>query len=376
METFLMRGMGTCYRQAGSRFWWIQYWHEGKRFRESSECVKLRDAQNFLRAKLLAFQAGVRPVTEEILMRDLYDALERDYAINRNKSIRNIQCQWQNHLAEHFGNESAMTLTPDRVTDYIALRQKDGAKNATVNRELAALKRMFVLAIRTGKLSSKPYIPQLEERNTRKGFVKDCEYDAMARETGNIGLWLRTLFEIGYSCGFRKSELLDMRVRQVDLVERTLDLDPGETKNDEPRKVEMTRRSYALIKECVENKGPEDFVFTRGGRRIVDFRDGWTAATEAAGCPGLLFHDLRRSAIRNLIRAGVSEKVAMQISGHKTRSVFERYHIVDSSDMSAAVLKLEKAEEERRTQNAQQEMFEPEKKPAAGVQAGKESKIQ
>jgi integrase len=104
----------------------------------------------------------------------------------------------------------------------------------------------------------------------------------------------------------------------------------------------MTKRVIELLKLCVFGKQPDEFVFTRSsGTPVRDFRGTWEKATEKAGVKGLLFHDLRRTAARNLRKAGFAEGVIMKIGGWRTRSVFERYAIVSQADIADAIGKLE-----------------------------------
>ncbi len=120
----------------------------------------------------------------------------------------------------------------------------EGAENATINRELAALKRMFSIARQSTppKVSAVPYIAMLRENNTRTGFLESKQHDSLTAETGKIGLWLRAMFEVGYTYGWRHEELLDLRARQVNLSTGTTRLEPGTTKNSEGREVSMTMR--------------------------------------------------------------------------------------------------------------------------------------
>jgi integrase len=136
-----------------------------------------------------------------------------------------------------------------------------------------------------------------------------------------------------YYCGVRVGEAVQIQWSQVDLAGALIRLEVEQTKTNEARTVPSPDVLVDVLKRVKKKKG---LVFTSNG-----LRDDWTKATEAAGLSGLLVHDLRRSAIRNLIKAGVPEKVAMAISGHKTRSVFDRYHIVDTTDVTNAMTRLQ-----------------------------------
>jgi integrase len=136
--------------------------------------------------------------------------------------------------------------------------------------------------------------------------------------------------------------LVDVKL-QGNVVARTIRLEPGETKNDEGRTVVMTGLVFALLQQCVAGKQLDDNVFTRSSNKpIRDFRGAWVKVCTDAKIPELLFHDLRRTAVRNMVRRGIPERVAMTISGHKTRAVFDRYNIVSESDLRDAALKLER----------------------------------
>ena len=189
------------------------------------------------------------------------------------------------------------------------------------------------------------------EKNTRLGFLEDAAYDRLAAACAKRGLWLRAMFEVAYQFGWRSDELKSMRVRQADLATQTLRLEPGTTKNDEGREAVMPPLLFSLIQQCVTGKEADDYVFTRERqqRTVLDFRSAWYESTVEAGFkaadektkrPGLLFYDLRRTAVRNMVRRGIPERVAMRITGRKTRAVFDRYHIVTQTDLQEAALKM------------------------------------
>ena len=182
----------------------------------------------------------------------------------------------------------------------------------------------------------------LEEKNVRTGFLDDAGYMRLKQE---LPEYLRPLFVVGYHVGNRLGELRKLRWNQVDFAQSRITLNPGETKNGEGRTLPIygEMKEWLMMQRDIRDaKFPEcDRVFQDEGRPAGDFRKAWRSACKRAGVGNLLFHDLRRSAVRNMIRAGISEKVAMQISGHKTRSIFDRYNIVNERDIVEATSKME-----------------------------------
>jgi integrase len=234
--------------------------------------------------------------------------------------------------AATFVSSTELTIT---LSKYVEKRRAEGSSPATVNRELALLRAAFNLARKSNLVRTVPWFPMLAENNARKGFLRDDQYAKLAEECCRVGLWLRSLFEVAYTYGWRRGELISLKCRQVDLSARTIHL--FDSKNHCGRVVVMTENVYALLSACVAGKDEDGFVFTwPDGRPVKDFRGTWEKVTDAAGCSGLLLHDLRRTACRNARRIGVSESAAMLMSGHKTASVFKRYDITDETDLADA----------------------------------------
>ena len=233
-----------------------------------------------------------------------------------------------------FKGKRLLGITTTEIRAYVATRQAIGAANATINRELAILKRMFTLAVQAGKLHAKPHIPMLREDNVRRGFFEAAQFDAVKAHLPEA---LRPVVTFAYVTGWRlKSEILPIQWRQVDWQGRVVRLDPGTTKNREGRSYPFTAALETLLKdqhaehERLKKAGRiVPLVFHRDGERIHDFRKAWETACEAAGCPGRIPHDFRRTAVRNLERAAVPRSAAMAMVGHKTEAIYRRYAIVE-----------------------------------------------
>jgi integrase len=374
-----LRQKGSVF-QNGSTTWWIKFSERGIPRCENSHSSDRRVAEKLLQRRLAEVTTMTYIPRENIRVDELISDLLEEHRVNGRKSTSDVEARWRLHLLPFFTRRPAMDITTDLIRRYISLRQEENAENATINRELSLLKRAFNLAreCTPPKVRIVPYIPMLKESNVRKGFFELDHYYRFAAECAQVGLWMRAIFELGFIYGWRHAELKGLRVRQVNLLAGTIRLDPGTTKNDDGREVVMTKPVRELLTQCVHGKGPDHYVFTRNnGARIADFRGTWAkvccsaslgelvcphceqAVTDEGHCHvcshkwkrndlkyvGLIFHDLRRTAVRNMVRAGVPERVAMTISGHKTRSVFDRYNIVSRSDIADAARKVEASQE-------------------------------
>jgi len=186
------------------------------------------------------------------------------------------------------------------------------------------------------------YIPTIAENNVRGGFLG---HDNCVKLRNELPEEIRPLFVVGYHIGARLGELLDLRWDKADIKAGRITLDPGMIKNKEGRTLPVygEMNAWILMQQTIqEQQLPDcDFVFQRRGQQIGEFYRSWRSACCRSGVPGLLFHDVRRAAVRNMVRAGISEKVAMKISGHKSRSVFDRYDIVNERDLIEAAAKLD-----------------------------------
>ena len=338
------RGTGRIFLPKGSSVWWLQYYQNGVKQRESAQTSDRRLALEKLKFRIAEVTTGaVTGLTpKKTRISELADDFIRDYKINGRTSLDDAETRWRLHLEPFFGRMKASQVTSVLLNKYVDKRQEAGAANGTINRELAALKRMFNLGHEATppKIFFIPHFPKLSENNVRQGFLEDAQYQRLLESCPEI--WFQALVETGCTCGWRIGELVNLKVNQINLANWTIRLHPGTTKNKEGREVKMTESVHKLLELCVEGKEPGDYVFTRpSGRRVKDFRDTWEKACKAAGVPDLLFHDLRRTAARNFRNAGIAEGVIMKIGGWKTRSVFERYAIVSHTDIEDALQKLE-----------------------------------
>jgi len=297
--------MGMLYRRGRIR--WVKYYRNGKCFRESSKSQSRFDGEQLLRKREGEITTGVfwGLETERVRFEELAQDLSNEYQTNNRKSFVWLKRRINLHLMPFFGGFRAVDVTTERVRAYIIHRQQEAASNGSINRELAALKRMFNLGceMTPPKLARVPHIPMLRECNVRKGFFEHDQYLALQRE---LSEYLKPVLTFGYFTGARESEILSLKWNQLDLDQHTVYLEPGSTKNGQPRTIPLTGElleALKIQKAACDSRFPEcNYVFHRKGQRIGNFQREWRSACKRAGVSGRLFHDLRRSAVRNLIR--------------------------------------------------------------------------
>jgi len=347
LRGFILKGgiMGSIYKR-GNTFW-IKYYRNGKPYRESTKSKKEADAKRLLKKREGEISEGKLPGVyfDRVRFDELAEDFLTDYRINQRKSLKRAK-EGIEHLKKEFEGRKVLDINTPKIQEYIEKRINQGAANATINRELAALKRILNLGARQTppKVDRVPYIPMLKESNTRKGFFEHGDFIAL-RDA--LPSYLKGFVTFAYKTGWRVSEIENLTWNQVDRDQGIVRLEPGEAKNDEGRTVYLDPELKEIFNNQWEarkkSKKLTPFVFPNkdDNDKIRDFRGAWDNACDVAEIGKRLFHDFRRTAVRNMIRAGIPERVAMMISGHKTRSVFDRYNIVNDTDLRIAAARQE-----------------------------------
>jgi integrase len=296
---------------------------------------------------------------ERLSLAEGAEMIRKDYLTNGRKSADTLEYRLR-HVLRHFGALTRLSLlTTGAIEAYKATRFEAGAKPATINRELACLSRMATLARLQHNLVTRFVVTGLEERNVRKGFFEDDQHAGVQRLLPER---LRAIPAIARITGWRKTELQSRQWPHVDFKAGWLRMEPEETKNREGRMFPLIPELWAILEaqraraEAIEREQGKivPWVFFKdNGDQLGDFKKAWTTARRKAGIPGRIFHDYRRTAARNLIRAGVPETVAMKMTGHRTNAVFKRYAIVDEAMLNEAGAKLVAAMMARQSSKAE-----------------------
>ena len=326
------------------KVWYIRFWFRDREYRESSRSEDRRVAKALLDQRRSEIEVGRfgGPTAARTQFEELVGLIERDYALNARKSLGSLQDRVAS-LRQHFGKMRPVDVSYADLDKYLVARLADGAKPATVRYELVVFGKMFSLAIKAKMLTTKPLLPTIKVENARRGFF---EADEIARVLKHLPEDIAPAIEFAYYTGWRIGEIRKLTwTNHLDLDAGLIRLEASEVKNAAGKSFPFAAHPALrglVVRQCERAlKHETRWLFPRsGGRQLGNFHKQWTRACREAGVPGKVVHDLRRTAVRNLVRAGVNEKVAMALAGFKTRNVFDRYNIVSEADLAEGVRKL------------------------------------
>jgi len=341
------------------KIWYAQFYDaSGRQVRISTGTAIKAEALAELRRLMGKSESGKDVKPSKLTYADIRAGLLSNYVERGNKSLRVLADGSEaivglrqldtfcGYTPENPGI-AVVKITTDFAREFARVRIAEGVGPAMVNRSLQCLRRMLNIAREDGKLGTVPKIRLLKEPPARKGFLEREKFEELLAA---LPPHLRPLILFLYWCGVRKGEAVQIEWPQVDLKAGLIRLEEEQTKSGDPRVVPIPDVLIAVLASVKDKAGR---VFS-----ATNLRTEWERACASVGLgtlenkksangwnyqkyEGLIVHDLRRSAIRNLRKAQVSEGVAMKISGHKTRAVFERYNIVSTDDVQAAMRAVE-----------------------------------
>jgi integrase len=327
-----MWGMGRIFQRG--RVWWVSYYVEGREYRESSKSEHKGVAQDLLKERISDIRQGKLP--SMLTLETLSTSFVADFILRGRKDIKGVKRKLGN-VVQYLGkNEKVSRVRTDKLQEYQAHRLQQKAAGHTVNHEINIFMQMLRHGLRYEMLKSIPAAPRPVKTNPpRQGFFEKEEFEAILVELEGAE---RDIVEFGYYSGWRQGEIIGLTWAEVDVKGSVIRLHPSRSKTSEARLLPLVGPLAELINRRWKIKKGKR-VFHTAGKPVLGptFRAHFRDARDRAGLPHKLFHDFRRTAVRNLVRGGISERVAMQLTGHKTRAVFDRYHIVSESDLRGAM---------------------------------------
>ena len=317
---------------------WIAYSFRGKMFRESAHTTDEKTARKLLKQRLKQVERPgfVGSKEDRWTLADMKARIKADYERRQNRSLKTVEYCFK-HLEDAFQFRRVIDITTPVIEEYTANRLRAGAARASVNRELAYLRRGFKLMLKAGDISAIPAVIELlQGENVRKGFIAPAEFGALTEEIPDADA--RDLVAFLYNAGWRSGEGKSLEWSEVDLKSNMIRLPAEKSKSKKPRNLPIIGALMEIIQRRIEVRRLDcPYVFHRRGKRIASFRKAFKTAATAAGLPGLVPHDMRRSAVRNFRRAGLSEHEGMKLSGHETDSIYRRYDIISDDDLTESM---------------------------------------
>lgn len=354
------RGEGRLFLRGN--VWWIQYYSRGAQIRESAGTDDEKKAARLLRKRTGAVANGIAIDRRGLRYEDLRDSYLADY--EDRKSLRhdrdgNGYLECVRRLDAYFAGFRAVEIDADTVRAFHKDQREKGLANGTINRSVAALRRMFRLAQQDGKLRNLPFFPMLKEAKPRKGVLPAEKYPELLAA---LPEHLRSVVAIAFRTGMRLGEITGLSWSNILWMDRIIRLE--DTKNNDAREIPFSGELETVLRDqfAKRREGCDRVCFRIDGsgrpRSVGNFRKSWRRACisvglgkmepklDHAGQPilerpryagskpkpkmvytGLIVHDLRRSFITDAENSGAPRHEVMKISGHRTEAVYKRYAI-------------------------------------------------
>lgn len=331
-------------RTRKSKTWYLKFYVNGKPLEVSTGTSNYDDALILLREKTAAAAKKSYVYSDDVnkvTVNQLLDLVIEDYRDSKRNSTDDTKKRIDKHLRPFFGRQRACDIGTKLLKEYRRNREISGDAEATINKELTWLRRGFKLGARHEPklVLNVPYFPITNPDNAREGVMPHEKYRVVR---DSLPPYARVSFVISYHTGARKGEIRKIRREMIDWTTARIELRKKTTKNKTARYLPIYGDMEPEIEMALSAADPAcPFLIQHEGKQVFDFEKSWKTACKAAGIPEALYHDLRRTALTNMIEAGFSEKEAMTVSGHKTRYVFDRYHIVSSRRLKELGKKME-----------------------------------
>ncbi|MCZ6622026.1 MAG: site-specific integrase [Deltaproteobacteria bacterium] len=356
-----MRGQGRIFKRKERRadgslvespIWWISYCKRGHEFRESAQTTDENKARKFLSRRLKEREKPtfVGPKEEKLTLDDLEAKILVDYQKHNRRSAATVK-HCLKGVKEFFSFDRLVDIGTERIDQYQETRLSQGAARATVNREMSYLRHGFKLLVEGRQISQTPVIKLLEGENIRQGFISKADFDKLVE---NLEPQARDIVIFLYNSGWRSKEAMTLEWRDVDVEGGMIRLRRENSKSKRSRALPLLGELQDVIERRVKERRLDClFVFHRGGKQVKSFRKAWDTACVSTGFGrreekngslkyvGLVPHDMRRSAVRNFRKAGLSENEGMAMSGHVTNSIYRRYDIIDEEDLKESMGKVQ-----------------------------------
>ena len=379
------RGSGHLHKMNGCQYWYMSYRDgSGKSRHESTHEVDRRRAESVLRAKLTDADRGTLGPrgAQHVSIKELIEAAFIKFELDGLRSLKRSKRLWTLHLEPRFGRGfRAAKLTSDDVQKYVLAQQRKGLSNSTIRNTLALLRRSFRLGERANppKVMKVPHfdLPGSYSDNARQIFFTAEEFERLECEAAKVNLAFLTMIRAAHALGWRSGELKSMRVHQFDPVGGIVTLPRSKSKSKEPRQARVTASMRESLRTLAAGRNPDDPLFD-----VKDFPMVWRKACVAAGlgvftckkcgaettpsghkrrfrmCPtcgetktrgelrftGKIPHDLRRTAARDMVRAGISPTIATATCGWESgEAMLKRYAICDAEQVGFGQDRLEAA---------------------------------